>query len=699
MMRFYEIPQGYDQELNKFSQALQEFRAGNIDPVRFRAHRVGFGIYEQRTESTFMVRIRCAGGGITPLQLERAAEISARYAASFMHVTTRFELQMHDVPYDNILPVLRELKEVGLSTRGGGGNTIRNITASTDSGIAPGEAFDVTPFAIALTSRMIQEPDSFNLPRKFKIAFSNNEEDTAYATLMDLGFIARIKEGRRGFRVFAAGGMGAKSRAGSLLHDFVPQERVYAITKALKRLFDQHGNRKNKFVARIRFLWDKLGDEQFRRLYAEELERVEQEGVTPLELPELKNEARDPGLPAEEPTDDGFGLWESRYVSGQKQEGLAEVKLPLILGDITNADAGKLARLLAPFGENTLRFSKTQNIHLRNIPKAYVANIYNGIRGMRSHSERPPFLGEMIACTGAATCKLGICLPRGLMTAIANRLAEGSLDLGAIGDLKVNASGCPNSCGQHHAADLGFYGKVSRVDGQMMPAYYLVAGAKVTGQGSRLVEKLGEVAAKNIPDLLYDFLAEWESQKEQHPDCAAFLRNGGKETLKRLAKDYNGKVPTQAENPSYFQDWGSNEPFSVAKRGVGECSAGLFDLIDADVKTIKEQKETLLRGEAGGDLRSAIKLTMRASARMLLIAKGLEPITDREIYLDFQQHFIETGLVPGDFSYLVDWAKQERYDLMAVSREQVSELADFMVNLYKEMDITLRFPAEKAAAG
>ena len=330
MLTFYKFPKDYPNDLEAFGPAQAEFLAGNIDPIRFRAIRVGYGIYEQRKDNTYMVRIRCAGAGITPHQLAHAADVSARYAADHLHVTTRFEMQMHNVDFDDLLPVMRKLTEVGLSTRGGGGNTIRNITAATDSGVEKGEVFDVTPYAMALTTRMINEKDSFSLPRKFKIAFSNTEKDTAIGSLMDLGFIAQIRDGRPGFRVFVAGGMGAKSMAGKLLEEFIPADQVYATTKALKLMYDQHGNRKNKFINRIRFLWEKLGEEKFRAFYQEELAKVLKDSPQPLELPELVNEGLKPEIPVEQPEGGGFVIWKTRYVKEQNRKTSTSVISPQI---------------------------------------------------------------------------------------------------------------------------------------------------------------------------------------------------------------------------------------------------------------------------------------------------------------------------------------------------------------------------------
>ena len=699
MIRFYQIPQNYQDDLAQFSQALDEFKRGELDPLRFKAHRVGFGVYEQRTPDTYMIRIRCAGGAVTPGQLLRVAELSSRYGADHIHVTTRHELQMHDVSFENILAVVSALPEVGLATKGGGGNTIRNITASPGSGIDADEVFDVAPYAMALTTRMIEESDSFNLPRKMKIAFSNSNADTASASLMDLGFIAVLRNGDRGFRVFAAGGMGAKPRPGKLLHEFIPVNRVYHVTKAIKRMFDAHGNRRNKHNARLRFLWDKLGEDRFRELYLEELNRVEAEYPPPLMRPGLENEGTPPDSPPQELQDNGmnsggFEQWKTRYVRTQLQAGLATIKVPLKLGDLRNEHAESLARLLIPFGENVLRFSREQNIHVRNIPEKYLETIFNGLANLDTHSFHPPLIGNMIACTGAATCKLGICLPRGLTGAIQQRLLESDLDLDALGEFRLNISGCPNSCGQHHAADFGLFGKVNRKAGSMIPAYNIMGGARVSGEGSRLAEKMNDISARDVPDLLHDVIADWLANKERHGEFSTYLEAGGRESITGLANRYNQRVPAPDQNGDYYTDWGSNEPFSLVNRGMGECSAGLFDMIDVDRKMAKEQLAMLQTSEVPGEISAAAQIAMRATVRMLLITRGLEPKTDEEIYKHFQQHFIEAGLISAEYIPLLVLGKQGRFDELARLDDSIAKLLDDVILLYREMDDSLRFPVE-----
>jgi sulfite reductase (ferredoxin) len=242
---FYIIPPTLPQEIDHLESLINQTLRGELEPSALKAHRVPFGVYEQRKDNTYMVRIRCTGGTLTPGQLRVIAQLSQQYGAHSLHITTRQEIQIHDVALENISPTIRRLLAAGLVTRGGGGNTVRNILISPESGVDPLEVFDITPYALALTSRLINEPDSWLLPRKFKISFSKSSADTAFATFNDLGFIAARKDEAQGFMVYMAGGMGSNPQTGHMVHEFLPESDVCFVAEALKRVFDKYGNRKN----------------------------------------------------------------------------------------------------------------------------------------------------------------------------------------------------------------------------------------------------------------------------------------------------------------------------------------------------------------------------------------------------------------------------------------------------------------------
>ncbi len=701
MLKFYEPPvEILEKEAEVFRADIQTFLKGDMNPVQFKAIRVAFGIYEQRKESTHMVRIRTPAGCITPSQLKRVAEISQRYGSNHIHVTTRQEIQMHYVDLNNVPAVIDGLLEVGLSSRGGGGNTIRNILCSYNAGISKTEIFDTTPYAIELTNRLIRESDSWNLPRKFKIAFSSDEHDNAHATIHCLGFIARIKDGQRGFKVFAAGGMGAKPFIGNMLYEFIPDDQVYYVTRALKTMFDKHGNRKNRHGNRIRFLYQEMGEEKFKALVDAELKETQKTPGLALKLPTLENGYTEPKVAALAPNPEEAGdfyLWRSRYVDEQIQKGLSSIKLPLHLGDVINEDAAVLADLLEPFGENVLRCSADQNLYIRNIPTTHLWNIFTGLKLFRGLSDTPRMISNMIACTGAATCKLGICLPRGATPEIQTRILHSKLQLDLIPNFKLHMSGCPNTCGMHHAADLGFFGKVSRKDGRMLPAYYVLAGANIKDTNTRFAKKLGEVASRDVPNLVHDFLEIYIPVASQYASFAEYVDARGETDIKTLCAKFVD-FPSLEENPSYYRDWGAKDIFSLVGLGQAECSAGMFDMIEVDEKEIKMAKKTIESSESQDEIDKALWNIVFSASRMLLVTRGLEPKNNEGIFSLFTQHFIESALIQDRFRDLVTAAKNNDLPTLRAHQELVYLLGDDIVKLYKSMDNSLRFPTDTIKA-
>ncbi|MFQ5952874.1 MAG: sulfurtransferase TusA family protein [Candidatus Omnitrophota bacterium] len=697
-MNGYKLPATLDKEINELESLIEKFKKGEIAFTELKAHRVPFGIYEQREPDTYMVRIRCAAGFVTPLQLEKIAGLSSKYGTQSIHLTARQELQIHYVKLDDIIKTEKELEELGMASRGGGGNTVRNIIAQEDAGIDPEEEFDVTPYAISLTTRLISEDDSWTLPRKFKVAFSGSGEDKGYATLADIGFIARVKDGEKGFKVYVAGGLGAKSQTGNLLFDFLPAEEVYNVTKAVKTLFWKYGNRKNKHAARLRFLWQTLGEEEFKRRFTKEYETVKKENHPSLEIEEVDNAGTRPDISPEEAEDKAdFELWKSRFVRPQKQEDLFSIIVPVELGFIDNEKTVKLANFLESFGDNVIRFSKDQNFLIRNIPEAYLSNVYNFLKGTVGNFNRPFIYDKILSCAGASTCQLGICLSRGAARAIMRTLKKSELDLDRLSDLKINISGCPNSCGQHPASDLGFFGTANRKAERLYPAYNVVAGAVIRDGETKLAEKVGEVNAKELPELVKDFLTLYLSKFPKYKDFEEYIGKEGKDDLRRICEKYKD-VPGFEEDKNYYYDWGSEELFSLAGRGGGECSAGLFDLVGMDLENINKTREELSGEEDAGKRKKLLRDLVFYSSRVLLITRGVEPQTEKEVYDNFSKHFIDTNLVAPGFKDLIKAAEKGDFKTLLEREKEVYELAERVEFLYENMDNSFQFNVPEAAA-
>ncbi|MGD9595204.1 MAG: sulfurtransferase TusA family protein [Wolinella sp.] len=677
-MSHYTLPPSVAEDFASFKESHADFMAGKLDALTFKTIRVPFGIYEQRESDTYMVRVKLAGGILTPTQLHSLALLAEHYAKPHLHVTTRGGVQLHYAKLQDLPQIIQALHEIGLTGRGGGGNTVRNITADPYAGIAPDEAFDITPCALSLTTKMLETKDSYSLPRKFKIAFSGSSEDRGGATYIDVGFIAKIHEGVRGFRLFVAGGMGAKSRLGSAFIDFLPQEEIFLFAQAIKQVFDQHGNRKNKHAARLRFLIEELGEAQFRELVFKEVQALRDQGgweikleeafeATPLERAEL------PLLNQEQK------LWWNRFVIPQKQKGYYSAKVPLKLGDLESKHAKSLAQALQGFkyGKESIRFGSDQNLYLRNLQADELLSLYPLIQELSGQSSRARILGDMVACTGAATCQLGITRPRGAVVAIEKALQKANIDLDALQGFRIHLSGCPNSCGKHAIADLGFFGKVNREGGHPYPAYNVLVGAIIQEDSTRFAKKIAEVSAYALPLFVTEVLKLWLHAKPHYANFAAWVDQEGEAQIIHLAASY-AKIPSFEEDKNPYFDYGSEEIFSLKGRGTGECSAGMYDLIEADKKALKEALE-------GGDEEENLAKIRLLASRMLLITKGEEARDERSVLQAFRRLFIEGGLIDSSFAPLLEG--RPRIELKA--------LGEAVIALYGTMDNSLKFAKEQ----
>jgi sulfite reductase (ferredoxin) len=630
----FQVSEHIQSELDEFQEVVKRFKTGAINEGQFRIIRVPAGVYEQRENGTYMLRVRFPAGGATPAHLRRLGEVSAQFGNGLLHLTTRQEFQIHRVPLDSIIPALRSLAEAGLSTKGGGGNTVRNITACVDSGVCRDQVFDVTPCAVANSERLLADPLSLQLPRKYKIAFAACDRDCSGATVHDVGFIARKQNGVEGFAVYVAGGMGGKSRLASLLHEFIPATDTFVVAEAIKRVFDKNGDRKNKHLARLRFLVEKIGLSAFRELYETELAALRASHPAPLALRPLPQ----PSAAAENgEVKDGtaeFKRWLAHNVAPQKQPGFFLVQIPLTLGDISASKTAALADILAAHGDHILWATQSQNAGLRWITAGELPVVHQKLAALGLADPEAPVLRNLVACAGASTCRLGICLSRGLAKAVRGELCASELDLDSLGDFSIHISGCPNSCGRHPISNLGFSGAARRVEGNLVPFYAVQLGGRLAEGKSRLGANVGAVPAKNVPAFVRDLLAAWKKSPDA-ADFHQFVDHDGRKIASEILARYQD-VPALASRKEFYYDWDADALFSLAGRGQGECSAGVFDLIEVDLANARESQE------AGRFYAATL-----AAARALLVVQRAQPKSDVETFALFQKHFIEAGLVDG----------------------------------------------------
>ncbi len=718
----YIIPDSLKTDISAFAKHVLDYRNGEIEAVKFKAIRVPMGIYEQRANGTYMVRVRCSAGMISPFQLKELALLALKEGTNPIHITTRQELQLHNVQLEQVSGILEQLYRLGLSSRGGGGNTVRNIMASEDAGIAKDEIFDVTPYALALTNTLIAESDSWSLPRKYKIALAGNDSDNANATFSDLGLIATIRSGEKGFKVYMGGGLGSKPTAGFKLSDFIPATDLLYVGEALKILFSEHGNRRNRNKARIRYIFYKLGKERVFELFYELFNRLKAEGKYELELPEVI-QSQEPLNPLKgtlksslnfnefpfrgrgdeveiqrteaiqslaNPENELLNKWLKRYVKAQKQTGFYSVEVPFNQGIVKAETLIRLADFLAPFGDDVFRFTMRQNILLRNIPGQLLESLYQELKGLGVETDLPRILNSLVSCAGADTCRLGICLARGASSAIKKSLlgiAETQLD--ELGDINVNLSGCPNSCGQHNLSNLGFYGKASRND-RLYPAYYVVAGGQTGDNKARLAAKYGEISAHDLPLFTAQLLGKWSVKKSRFADFNEYLDREGQTDIEELLTNFE-TIPSFDEDKNYYFDWGASEVFSLTGKGAAECSAGMFDMIDYDRDAILDIQKGITHSYDPELINKSLYGIVYHASRMLLVTRGIEPSNREEIFTSFIQSFIQEGHVSQEFESVIKLALANPEASFVKYKKVINELADAVIDLYNHMDDSLQF--------
>ena len=679
----YIIPKSLIADIQYNQRLIEQFKQGEISGAQLKSNRVPMGIYEQRQDGHFMLRIRCTGGLITPRQLRRVAEVARQVECSHIHITTRQEVQIHDVSIDQATPALLSLQEEGLATQGGGGNTIRNMLVNELGGISNHQTFDPYPYAIGLTTRLIAEKDSWSMPRKLKIAFDMNEADANFSLVADLGFIPLIKDGQRGFRVLLGGSVASNPHKGWQVFDFLPEKDLFRAAKAAKNFFNLNGNRKNRHKARIRYIFYKNGEEETKRLYFEEYDKLGADASLDFEPAVLPFEYKVPTFAPINNESEAFKTWKRRYAQKQSVGNGYYAVIPFLHGNTSPEVFAKIADFLEEFGNDVIRFTPRQNMQVRNIPEAYLPNVYQFFKNLGLSLDVPVILNNLTSCTGADTCRLGICLPKGLVKGIRRKLEQSNLDLDQLPDLKININGCSNSCAQNAWSDLGFSGRIGRVDDHPYPAY--TVWARVNGK-TELAEALGYLAAKDIPSFVVDYLGGYLQVKDQYESYDAFVRAKGAEVIKATIARYQD-VPAFDEDKNYYFDWGAEEVFSLTSHGQAECSAGLFDIIELDQATIKEKQDALAL--PGADKDKLLRDIVFSASRMLLVTRGADPRTDDEVYANFESLFIDAGIVSAEFKAVVEKARHGE-TLVAV-REQVDALAAKVNELYANMDDSLQF--------
>jgi sulfite reductase (ferredoxin) len=566
-------------EIDELEQTIAAWRAGEIDDDTFRSKRLHMGTYGIRNSVDHMIRIKIPGGLIEPDHLDAIADVADTYSRGFAHLTTRQNFQLHFIKTDQVPDMLRRLADAGLTTREGCGNSVRTVTQSHLAGIDPEEVVDTRPAAEAVTRYFLRHPATQNLPRKFKMAFDGSTRDHAQLGIHDIGFLGRVDgDGRPGFTLFVGGGLGSAPREADVLEPFTPVERLLPTVEAILEVFDEHGERKNRVRARMKFLLNKWGIDKFRAEVETRRIALERTKEYPtVELP-IRPAARDdaeqvgdvlaPGaLPAYErwrdanvfahPTADGQGVAYGAYATFH-------------LGDLTSTQMRGLAKVWREIGEDVqVRTTIRQNLLFVGLSAEAVPVLFAALESDGMALSRADRSGDVVSCPGAETCNLAVTASRGLADAVTNALEADGLH--EIEDLRINISGCPNSCGQHTTADLGFSGMARRdPDGNEAPGYRVYVGARIGEGGAKFGHYVAKVPARKAPEVAVALLGRYSVERDMGEQFADWVARVDPKTLKADLKQFDA-MPSLAEDPDFYTDWGNTQRF-VVQLGEGECA-------------------------------------------------------------------------------------------------------------------------------
>ncbi|HEY6399577.1 MAG TPA: nitrite/sulfite reductase [Solirubrobacteraceae bacterium] len=570
-------------EFDDFDTESTRFLEGELQHDDFIKFRLKQGVYGQRQPDVQMIRVKLPMGGVTSDQLDAFADVIDSYVPLRKgHITTRQNIQMHHVPLPDAAKLIRELGDAGLSSREGCGNTMRNVTGDPRAGTLAGEPFDITPYAGAYVRYFVRHPTTQAMPRKVKTAFAATDEDNAITQIHDVAFIPKLRDGVRGAQMRVGGGTSIMPRLAPTLYEFVELDNgdYLKVTEACMRIFDrQEWLRANRARARIKVLVDKVGIDAFREMVEEELEGdwvSERDFSLDAILFEHDEES---GAPVaceayESPNGDRRELdrFIDTNVKPQRQNGFCTVEVKVPRGDLSPEQLQGLAQIMREYSGGYARTSVHQNLILRWVREASLYAVWRRLSGLGLGDAGADEITDVVSCPGTDSCKLGITSSMGVNEAVHERLVQMEIDDHLSRRIHVKMSGCPNGCGQHHIANIGFYGASMKVGEHTIPAYIPHVGGAYEGGEVRYGQRLkARLPAKRVPEAVERWVRLYESQRLDGEEFNAFVDRVGPAEFEARVKDLTMPIEFNLENMSYFVDWSRNGPFEVV-RGEGECA-------------------------------------------------------------------------------------------------------------------------------
>lgn len=685
------IPSAMGDEIDQFEAQMQLRKQGKLEEKIFAELRLRRGAYGQRydngkrydgiatrpipfprrgltkgPETEFdapgMQRIKIPYGRVTAEQLEVLADCAEEYSNGILHITTRQDVQLHFIDIEDTPDMHRRLAAVGITTREACGNSVRNVTGCPKAGICRDEKFDIGAYADAETWFLLGHRDVQDFGRKFKISYSGCAHDGCGRAMMhDLGFIAEVREvngvEERGFRVVVGGGLGPVPHVAKELYDFMPEAKMLEVSQAISRVYARLGEKRNRNKARIKFLVAQLGIDEFRRLVDEEIATLDPDPRW-LEWLATAHEPRIEAYPA--PVTDGepvpapgFAEWVGTNVYPQRQEGFVSATINLPLGDITSRQSRKLADIVRRYTRDSLRTTVEQNLFIRWVHQHDLVALYNDLYAVKLAASGAGSITDVTTCPGTDTCKLGIASSRGLGVELRDRLTDRSLQFDPVlKDVKVNVSGCPNSCGLHHIGDIGFYGSSRNVGTYKVPHFQVILGGSLEDNAGNYGLAMGAIPSKRAPEVVDRLLDLYTTEREPGETFRGWVMRVGKKVIKEKLQDLTA-VPAYEDDPSFYVDWHDAREYSIGDIGVGECAGEVVTLTQFSLAAAESRvfdASVLLDDPGAGEdgFREAARMAWEA---MIEAAQGLLKVTDPDVSGDpavvvprFRTEFLDTGL-------------------------------------------------------
>ena len=633
-----------EKDIIDLEQKIKMFREGKIHEEKFRSLRLARGVYGQRQQGVQMIRIKLPYGKMTLNQWKKIADVSDEYSTGNLHFTTRQDVQIHFVSLDRTPELWSKLEEDNITLREACGNTVRNITGSPTAGIDPNEPFDITPYVHATFEYFLRNPVCQEMGRKFKMSFSNTDNDTALSYMHDLGFIPKIVNDKhgvpsRGFKIMLGGGLGAQPQLAHLAYEFVEEDAIIPLIEAILRVFDRHGERNSRHKARLKFLIAKIGFEAFMQLVEEEKLSLK---VKTYKINTEKSESEVGIISAMSIKDSvEFQNWFKTNAFAQKQAGYYGVFVRVPLGNISSTVSRSLVEKLEGLVADDVRVTVNQGLLLRFVKAENLVSVFEILSAHNLAAPGANSIVNITACPGTDTCNLAISDSTSISLELEKVMKEDFPELIEENNMQIKISGCMNACGQHSMAHIGFHGSSLKSAGKVLPALQVLLGGGTTGNGSgRIADKVIKVPSKRGPQLLRLVLNDYETNGLEGEYFNDYYDRQGEKYFYALLKplaDLSTLIDTD------FVDWGRDEIFQT-EIGVGECASVIIDLVATLFYESEEKIDWAKEAFNENRFADAIYYAYQSqvnTAKALLLDKNISCSTQNGIITEFDKHFVE----------------------------------------------------------